>query len=184
MTRREVKMAGFGGQGIILAGYILGKAAAVFENRNAVQTQSYGPEARGGACSADIVIDDDAIDYPLTSKVDVFVAMSEDAYRTHNDCMTANGVLIIDEELVRLNERHGKRKVFRIPATKMAIDLGKRVVTNIVMLGFVTAVTDLVGFEAMKKAVLDSIPKGTEELNLKAFESGYQYGLKARTRTE
>jgi len=178
MTRTELKIGGFGGQGIILAGYIIGKAAAIFDNKEAVQTQSYGPEARGSACSAAIIIDEKQIDYPLISKVDVLILMSEEAYHTYRNLLVENGTLIIDEDLVHLSEEDKKRKVLKIPATKMAEGIGKRIVANIVMLGFFAAVSKLISHEAMKKAVLSSIPKGTEELNSKAFEQGYQYGLK------
>ncbi|MCK5548131.1 MAG: 2-oxoacid:acceptor oxidoreductase family protein [Thermoplasmata archaeon] len=178
MTRMEVKMGGFGGQGMILAGYIIGKAAAVFDNKEAVQTQSYGPEARGGACSASVIIDEKQIDYPLTSAIDVMVLMSQEAYTTYRKLLVENGTLIIDEDLVHLSDEDQKRKVFKIPATKMAQELGRRIVANIVMLGFFTATAKVVTYDAMKQAVLTSIPKGTEELNSKAFEQGYQYGMK------
>lgn len=184
MTRTEIKMGGFGGQGIVLAGYIIGKAAAVLDGKEAVQTQSYGPEARGGACSAGVVIDDNPIDYPLISDVHVLILMSQEAYTTYRKFLIENGTLIIDEDLVHLSDEDEKREVFRIPATKMASKLGRRIVANIVMLGFFTATTDLVGYESMKKAVLSSIPKGTEDLNSKAFEQGYQYGKKMRSQNE
>jgi 2-oxoglutarate ferredoxin oxidoreductase subunit gamma len=184
MKRTEIKIAGFGGQGIILAGYIIGKAAAVFDGKEAVQTQSYGPEARGSACSANVVIDGKQIDYPLVSNVEILVLMSQEAYNIYRKLLVENGTLVIDEDLVHLSKEDEKHNVFKIPATRMAEDIGKRIVANIVMLGFFTATTKLIGHEAMKKAVLSSIPKGTEELNTKAFEQGYQYGQKLGAQNE
>jgi 2-oxoglutarate ferredoxin oxidoreductase subunit gamma len=184
MNRIEIMMGGFGGQGIILAGYIMGKAASVYDGKEAVQTQSYGPEARGGACSANVIIDEIVIDYPLVSKVDYLVLMSQEAYTTYGKHLAEDGVMIIDEDLVHLSEKDGKRKVHKILATRMATNLGKRIVANIVMLGFFTATTKIINYEAMKKAVLSSIPKGTEELNSKAFEEGYQFGLKGEPSDE
>jgi 2-oxoglutarate ferredoxin oxidoreductase subunit gamma len=184
MTRTEIKMAGFGGQGIVLAGYIIGKAAAVFDGKEAVQTQSYGPEARGGACSANLVIDQNRIDYPLVSNVDIMILMSQEAYTTYRNLLVENGKLIIDEDLVHLSEEDKKREVHKIPATKMAEEIGRRIVANIVMLGFFTATSKLIGHDAMKKAVMGSIPKGTEDLNTKAFEQGYQYGMKLGANNE
>lgn len=184
MKRTEIKIAGFGGQGIILSGYIIGKAAAVFDGKEAVQTQSYGPEARGGACSANVVVDSAQIDYPLVSDVSVLVLMSQEAYHIYRNLLVDNGTLIIDEDLVHLSPEDEKRNVFKIPATRMAEQIGKRIVANIVMLGFFTSTTRLIAHEAMKKAVLSSIPKGTEELNTKAFEQGYQYGEKLGAQNE
>ena len=184
MKRTEIMMAGFGGQGIVLAGYIIGKAASVYDKKEAVQTQSYGPEARGGACSANVVIDENVIDYPLVSNVEYLILMSQEAYTTYGKRLARDGVMIIDEDLVHLSEEDKMGKVYLIPATRMAEELGKRIVSNIVMLGFFTAVTRLIHYEAMKKSVLDSIPKGTEELNTKAFEKGYQFGLKGKTPDE
>ena len=177
MNRMEVKIAGFGGQGIVLAGYIIGKAAAVFDGKNAVQTQSYGPEARGGACSADVVIDTASIDYPLAGEVDVLILMSQEAYHMYRSDMKKEGLLIIDEDLVHLSESDRVGRLLRIPATRFAEKLGRRIVSNIVMLGFFTATANSIGYDSMLKAVLDSIPEGTEELNTKAFNLGFDYGL-------
>jgi 2-oxoglutarate ferredoxin oxidoreductase subunit gamma len=175
----DVKLCGFGGQGIVLSGYILGKAASIFDNKEAVLTQSYGPEARGGACSADVVISDVTIDYPYLKDVNILVIMSQEAYFTYTKHLGKNGILLIDENLVEIDERQVKKnkwQLYKIPSTKLAEELGKKIVANIVMLGFLTAVTDVVSYKAMKSAILSSVPKGTEKLNEGAFEKGYQHG--------
>lgn len=172
----EVRLAGFGGQGIILAGHILGKAASLFEKKNAVFTQSYGPEARGGSCSADVVISDDTIHYPKVIEPDVLVLMSQGALGTYGANIKAGGILILDKDLVTLMEEPQGLIIYRAPATRIAEEMGKRIVANIVMLGAVAALGGVVGYEPMKKAVVDSIPAGTEVFNISAFDKGYEYG--------
>ena len=174
--KTEIRLAGFGGQGIILAGNILGKAASLYEHLQAVFTQSYGPEARGGACSADVIISQGEIFYPRVSKPQILVLMSEEAKNTYGRLMSNRAMILIDEDLVQMDEAPEGSRLFRIPATRLAEKLGRKIVANIVMLGFITAVTGVVGYEAMKQALFDSIPSGTEELNLKAFEKGFEYG--------
>jgi 2-oxoglutarate ferredoxin oxidoreductase subunit gamma len=174
--KTEIRLAGFGGQGIVLAGHILGKAASLFEHLNSVFTQSYGPEARGGACSADVIIAGGAIFYPRVSCPHILVLMSEEAKHTYGGLMSKEAVVLIDEDLVKLDSVPAGCRLFKIPATRLAEKLGRKIVANIVMLGFITSITGAVGYEAMKQALFDSIPRGTEELNLKAFEKGYDYG--------
>ncbi|MCK4367832.1 MAG: 2-oxoacid:ferredoxin oxidoreductase subunit gamma [Thermoplasmata archaeon] len=176
MSRKEVRVGGFGGQGIILAGFILGKAVAIYEEKEAVQTQSYGPEARGGSCHADVIISDEDINYPMGTVPDVLVLMSQDAFNEYHGKIADDAILIVDEDLVDASAFRKKNKVFKAPATRIAEELGKKIVANIVMLGFLAAVADVVSHDAMKKSVLDSVPKGTEDLNLEAFEKGYEYG--------
>jgi 2-oxoglutarate ferredoxin oxidoreductase subunit gamma len=178
--KTEIRLAGFGGQGIILAGNILGKAASLYEQLQAVFTQSYGPEARGGACSADVIISGGAIYYPRVSLPKILVLMSEEAKNTYGRQMSDQALVLIDEDLVRMDTVPEGCLLFKIPATRLAEKLGRKIVANIVMLGFITAVTEVVGYEAMKKALFDSIPGGTEELNLKAFEKGFEYGKKQK----
>jgi 2-oxoglutarate ferredoxin oxidoreductase subunit gamma len=179
--RLEVRLSGFGGQGIVLAGSILGKSVALFERKNAVFTQSYGPEARGGACSADVVISDETIHYPKVSQPDVLVFMSEEAKNTYGRLMSSGTTVIIDEDLVKNDGLEGRcSRLFSVPATRIAEGVGRKMVANIVMLGFLAAVTDVVRYESLKRAVLSSVPKGTEELNTQAFEEGYRYGQEGK----
>jgi 2-oxoglutarate ferredoxin oxidoreductase subunit gamma len=179
MNRREVRLSGFGGQGIVLAGNILGKAAAIYDGGHATFTQSYGPEARGGACAAEVVIDSQPVHYPHIVDPEMLVVMSQGAYNRYVPNFRPDGLLISDSDLVELDERVGERRVLTVPATRIAEDVGRRIVANIVMLGFLTAVTDLVSVDAMRKAVLTSIPKGTEAMNSQAFQAGLEYGRKA-----
>ncbi len=178
MSREEVIIGGFGGQGIILAGYIVGQAASIYDRKQATFTQSYGPEARGGACRAQVVISDSEISYPYIDNPSVLAVMSQEAYTQYSPEMRKGTLLLVDEDLVKPRKSKDNR-ILAIPATRIAQELGRRAVANIVMLGFLTAVAKVVSTEAMKKAVLGSVPKGTEELNMKAFERGYSYGLKA-----
>jgi 2-oxoglutarate ferredoxin oxidoreductase subunit gamma len=177
MTRTEIKLAGFGGQGIVLAAFILGKAVSIFDKKNAVLTQSYGPEARGGACSADVVKADGEIDFPEVTIPQILVIMSQEAYTKYGEHIKDKGILLIDEDLVKLEPTEKKIKTYSIPSTRFAEELGRKIVANIVMLGFVTAITDVASVEAVKSSLLDSVPKGTEELNMTALMKGYDYGL-------
>ena len=171
----EVRLCGFGGQGIILAGRIAGAGAALHDEREVTLTQSYGPESRGGACSTALIISDRSILYPRVTRPSVMVAMSQEAYTTYRGQLTEGGVLLIDADLVDPDPTAGQRPI-PIPATRIAEqELGRRIVANIVMLGALAALTEVVSEEAMRRAVLDSVPKGTEELNKQAFQMGYDY---------
>ena len=178
MNRLEIRLSGFGGQGIIRSGEIIGRAATLYDGRYATFTQSYGPESRGGAAAAQVAIADDPVElsYPHLINPSVLVVMSQGAYNKYVPGFRRDGLLIIDESLVELDEKAEGLRVLGIPATRMAEELGRRIVANVVMLGFLAAVTDIASPEALRKAVLDSVPKGTEELNERAFEVGFEYG--------
>ena len=177
--RKEIRICGFGGQGIILAGIILGKAASLFDGNEAVQTQSYGPEARGGASKCEVVIDNKLIEYPKVQSPDVLVAMSEEALLKYIGDLKDEGTLIVDTSTTDIDgvmefvEEHNI-KVYEAPATKTAMqDIGLKIVANIVMVGAITKITEVISKEAVIKAIEDSVPKGTEEKNIAAFEAGY-----------
>ncbi|MCD6171569.1 MAG: 2-oxoacid:acceptor oxidoreductase family protein [Thermoplasmata archaeon] len=174
--KKEIRFSGYGGQGIILMGNIAAKAAVLYDDKNAVYTPSYGPEARGGAASSNVIIADEEIDYPYVTDIDVLVAMSQLGYEHNAPLLKDNGVLIIDKDLVKL--KNGVGKVAKIDATRIAEQLGKRIVANIVMLGFFTAVTKILSYDAIKKAVLESVPAKFKELNEIALEKGYKEGKK------
>jgi 2-oxoglutarate ferredoxin oxidoreductase subunit gamma len=176
MSRAEIKIGGFGGQGVILTGLVLGKAAALFGGKNATMIQSFGPEARGSACSSQVVVADEEILYPYVRQPQVLVVMSQEAYTKFIGELAPDGVLLYEEDLVRLDEQVGQRASHGVPATRIAEDLGNRIVVNMVMLGFFTAVTGLLSEEAVRDAVRSSVPRGTEELNLLAFSRGVDYG--------
>lgn len=170
----EVRMSGFGGQGIMTAGQILGKAAAVHEGRNAVMAQSYGPESRGGASSAEILISDGEIPYPHVSDPDAVLILAQEAYAKYGKTRPDHTLMVVEADLVELDPvaEKGKRCV-RVPVTKLAEKVGKRLVTNMVALGALAKATQIVSADSLRKAIAEFVPPGTEELNLKAFEAGY-----------
>ena len=176
MRVTEIRIAGFGGQGVILSAVILGKAASLYENGFATMTQNFGPEARGGACSAQLVVSDSPVLYPYVTNPDIMVIMSQEAYNRFAKELKPQGLLIVEEDLVRVSDLTGHPRVYSIPATRFAEELGKRMVLNSVMVGFFTAVTKLLSADAVRKAVADSVPPVFRELNLKAFEKGFEYG--------
>ena len=172
--RYEIRFAGFGGQGVVLVGFILGKAAALYGGLEAVMTQSYGPEARGGASSANIVISDSAIDYPFVQAPNLLVALSQEAYTKFRPSTHTEALILIDQDLVQPTAND---PVYSIPATSIAEQLGKRIVANMVILGFLTTVYRRISIEAMEKAIKDSVKPKTIELNLEAFSQGVEFGL-------
>lgn len=184
MKLTEIRIAGFGGQGVILAANIIGKAMAIFGGGYATLTQNYGPEARGGACSAQLVLSDEPILYPYTTRPDVLVVMSQEAFARFAPDMNPSGMLLVEEELVALTELPPAVQVFAIPATRIAEELGKKMVLNVVMVGFFAARTGLLPKEAYLKAVADSVPSNAKEVNLQAFERGYSYGEQLPERAE
>lgn len=175
VNRYDIRLCGYGGQGIIRAGYIVGQAASIFEHKSAVFMQDYGPEARGGAVRADVIISDAPVLYPYIDTPSILVAMSQQAYDKYCPQNPQNTLVIIDQDLVKPGETRGKR-FLAVPSSRIAEELGRVMVANVVMLGFLTAATNIMSPEAMKKSILTSVPKGTEELNTKAFERGYTYG--------
>jgi 2-oxoglutarate ferredoxin oxidoreductase subunit gamma len=176
MSATEIKFSGFGGQGVILAGIIIGRAASIYANKFATLTQSFGPEARGSACSAQLIVSDDRVLYPYVTKPEILLAMSQEAFNKFLPETTEDATIIIEEELVRPQGLKPGMKLCGIPATRLAEELGRKMILNIVMVGFFTSVTRLVDYEAVKEAVKASVPQGTEVMNLKAFDRGYQYG--------
>ncbi len=176
MRLTEIRIAGFGGQGVILSAILLGKAASIYQNGFATMTQNFGPEARGGACSAQLILSDEPVLYPYVTRPDIMVVMSQEAYNRFSPELKPEGLLIVEEDLVRVSDLKGDPKVYSIPATRIAEELGKRMVLNSVMVGFFTAVTNLLTADAVRKAVADSVPPSFRELNLKAFDRGYEYG--------
>jgi 2-oxoglutarate ferredoxin oxidoreductase subunit gamma len=157
----------------------LGKAASIHQGEFATMTQNFGPEARGGACSAQLMLSDTPVAYPYVTHPDVMVVMSQEAYSKFAPELKEGGTLLIERDLVRVTDLPAQTKIYSVPATRLAEELGKRMVLNIVMVGFFTAVTQLLEADAVRKAVADSVPASFKELNLKAFEKGYEYGKAA-----
>lgn len=174
--RLEVRLAGFGGQGIIRAGLMLAMAACMHSDKEAVQTQSYGPESRGGSCKSEVVISDEEIDYPKVVEPDILVVMSQEAFSTYAHSLRANKVLLLDPDMVREHKLKSNVRIFMVPATKIAQELGRSIVANVIMLGALIAITGIVPLDALQKSLLDNVPRGTEKLNMTALERGHQYG--------
>ncbi|MBQ6220404.1 MAG: 2-oxoacid:ferredoxin oxidoreductase subunit gamma [Methanosphaera sp.] len=176
--RADIRIAGFGGQGVIMCGIVIAKAASLFDKNYAVQTQSYGPEARGGASRTEVVVSDEQIDYPKVDNPQIFVAMSHEALIKYIDDIQEGAILLIDPDLVYKEEieeiiTDKKLEVYASKATATAEEtIGKKIVSNIVMLGSFVEATGVITKEAAKESILDSVPPGTEELNIKAFEEG------------
>jgi len=173
MMRTELTIAGVGGQGSILAGVILGKAAVTYDGKYATQTQAYSSELRGGFAATWVVISDEPVEYPRVINPDILVAQAMDSIERFGDSMKADGVLIIDSDMISTAPEKVKT-VFSIPATSLARNEIKAPVTaNIIMLGALCKVTNVVSRQALEKAVAESVPKGKEDLNLKALQLGY-----------
>jgi len=185
MNRLEIRLSGFGGQGIIRSGEIIGKAVVLYDRRLATFTQSYGPESRGGEAAAQVAIADDPVDlsYPHVLDPSILVVMSQGAYNKYVPEFRRDGLLIIDDGLVELDEKADGLRVLGIPATRFAEELGRRIVANVIMLGFLAAVTDVVSPQSLKRAVLESVPPKTIELNEKAFDMGFHYGQELQRNT-
>lgn len=172
----RVVLTGFGGQGIVLAGHILGKAASIHEGREATLIQAYGPEARGGATLVQVVLSDTPILYPYIESADAIVCMSQEGFTKYGPILGQRGLLLYEMDLVHLDEASFAGRALGIPATRLAVEAGRKMVANIVMLGFLTAAAGVVGKAAMQEAIRTSVPKGTEALNLEAFERGIAHG--------
>lgn len=174
MSRTEIRITGFGGQGVVLSGHIIGHACAVNAGQHATMIQSFGPEARGSACSSTVVFSDTEVLYPYIHRPDIFVVMSAEGYDKYRDELKDKGTLIYEQDLVQPKLKKGQPS-YGVPSTRIAESLGRSIVQNIVMLGFFAAVTKIVPKEAMREAVRHSVPAGTEELNLRAFDSGWDH---------
>ena len=179
MSVTEIRFAGFGGQGVIMMATVIGEAACIFENGYSTMTQAFGPEARGGAASAQVVLSDQPVLYPYVTEPNILVVMAQEAYTKFSPEVRSDGILIVETDLVRVTTavKPGVR-VYGVPATRLAEQLGKKMVLNIVMTGFFTAVTGLLAAESVRNAVLDSVPAHSKDLNLRAFEAGFAYGQK------
>jgi len=181
--RKEIRITGFGGQGVVLAGYILGKAAAVHDHQEATLVQSYGPEARGSACACQVVLADAAINYPYVRRQEVLVAMSQEGFDSYIGQVAPGGVVLYDEDLVEPVDPPTPASLFAaIPATRIAEKMGRRMAANIVMLGFLVGCTELVSGAAIRDAVRTSVPPGTEDFNLAALEQGLTHAAEVLER--
>lgn len=182
MSRYEVRIGGFGGQGVVTMAVVMGETLSLIENKYVVQTQSYGPEARGGASKSELVISDEEIDYPKVQAPDVFIVLSRAAYLEYVDGLKENGTLIIDEDLVEIEGNLPKGvKVYKIPATRIADkEVGSKQATNVVMLGAFSAITGVLSRDGIKKRIEERWPRFVRS-NLLALELGFKAGEEALT---
>ncbi len=183
MKTTVIKIGGFGGQGVIMMGYVIGRAASIYAGGHATMTQAFGPEARGSACSSQVIISPDPILYPYVTLPEIMVLMSQEAYSKFSPEIAKKGIMLVEKDLVKPEKVKEGLKVYAVPATRFAEELGLKIVLNIVMLGFFTGVTGLIDADSMRKAVEASVPEGTEKKNLQAFEKGYEYGVELMGKT-
>lgn len=166
----EIRLSGSGGQGLILAGIILAEGA-LNDGKNSIQTQSYGPEARGGASRAEVIISDTEINYPKVTKCDILLSLTQKSCDKYLDSLKKNGILIIDDT-VKVPKRDDIN-IYHVPILKKAKDdIGTSLVSNIVALGAINGITNIIDKEILKEAILNRVPPGTEEKNKKAYEYG------------
>ncbi len=182
---KEIRLSGTGGQGLILAGLILAEAAGVYDGHEVIQTQSYGPEARGGASRAEVIISDNVIDFPKVTSPDIVLVMSQQACDRYGSQVKQGGIILVDDTNVSSLPTIEGASVVTLPITEIARhDVGRQVVANVVALGALVGVTDIATPKAMEQAILSRVPKGTEELNMKAFNVGLERGREARAKHE
>jgi len=176
MARIEIIIVGIGGMGVILAGRILARAAAIYENKEVVQTQSYGAEARGTAAKSEIIIDDRKINYPKVRKCDILIAMSQDGLKKYLPYLKNNGNLIFEKSLIKNVPKMRKLKILGVPAVKIAEELiGKRMVANIVIISAAARFSKIVSENSLKKAIIDIVPEPVRNINLRAVEEGNRF---------
>lgn len=169
-TTTQIRIGGVGGQGIVLAGRLLGKAAALYDGKEAVCTQSYGPEARGGASRSDVIISSEPLDYPYVTEADILAVLFQEAYARFHTRVAPDATVIVDTSLVRHLDT--EQRVCGLPASQIAQDLGSKVVANIVILGYLIGKTGVVGRESLEQAIRTSVKKQHVELDLKALDAG------------
>ena len=174
--RYEIRFAGSGGQGIIMAALIFAEAAGVYDGKYVCQTQSYGPEARGGNSKAEVVVSKEVIDYPKATKLDLLLAMNQAACDTYFPDLKPDGLLVVDSTLV---DQVPTSRVVPIPFTKIAVrEAGRELVANMVALGAAGYLTQIVSLKSLELALLARVPKGTEEMNRKVFNAGIKAARK------
>ncbi|MCL6482293.1 MAG: 2-oxoacid:acceptor oxidoreductase family protein [Firmicutes bacterium] len=178
MSEVEIQIGGLGGQGVILAGMVIGRGLVLYDGYHVSLTQSFGPEARGSACSAQLVVSREPVLYPYVTNPHILVTLSQEAYRRFVPSLRPGGTLIVEADLVQAVPLPDAVALYRVPATRLAEALGRRLVMNMVLVGFFTAVIGLPHPDSVRRAIRDSVPTGTEALNLAAFEQGYNFGLK------
>ena len=171
-ARTEIRLAGEGGQGMILAGIILAEAAAIYDGLNVVQSQSYGPEARGGASKSEVIISREEIDFPEVIQADILITLSQEACDKYSTQLSKGGLLILDTDNVQV---FPTSESVKLPITTLAVNTtGRAITANTVALGILVALTGVVSQNAITKAVASRAPKGTQKMNLAALNAGFK----------
>jgi 2-oxoglutarate ferredoxin oxidoreductase subunit gamma len=176
-----IRFVGFGGQGIVLSSYIVGQSAA-FDGKQAIQNQSYGSESRGGECRGDVIISEEEICELEPTRQDVLVAMTQPGYEKFIGALKPGGTLIVDKDLVATDSALDPPDISRyaIQATDIAFrQFGRKIIANMVVLGFMNSLLDIVSQASLERAISESVPKGTEEMNLKALQAGIELARQA-----
>jgi len=182
LQKTEIRLSGSGGQGLILAGLILAEAAAIYEGKNAVQTQSYGPEARGGASKSEVIISNGEILYPKTTRLDYLLALNQESCDKYAHDLKDDGLLLVDTDAV---EHVPPVKSISLPLVRTAREkIGRVMTANIISLGALVGISQVVSAKSLEKAVLKRVPKGTEQLNLKALELGFRLAEEVKANIE
>jgi 2-oxoglutarate ferredoxin oxidoreductase subunit gamma len=176
IAEKEVMITGFGGQGIVLIGNILGKAATIYDLKHATMIQAFGPEARGGSCSSQVIISEQEILFPYVQRPQVLICMSQEGFEKNVASLAPAGLLIWDTDMVNVRDLDPGWTTYHIPATRFAEELGNKMMANIVMLGFLSTVSELVQVDSLRQAMLSSVPGKTRDGNGKAFDRGREYG--------
>jgi 2-oxoglutarate ferredoxin oxidoreductase subunit gamma len=173
MERYEIRLSGEGGQGLVLAGAIVAEAVGIYGGKHVTYTQSYGPESRGGSCRSDVVVSDEPVDYPICTRLDLLLALTQKACDSYSRKLKNDGVLIVDENRVSAIPP-GSFRLCRLPILHTArVKLAKEVVANMVCVGIVGMLSGLASREHLHKAVVARVPKGTQEINRRALEAGF-----------
>jgi 2-oxoglutarate ferredoxin oxidoreductase subunit gamma len=171
LKKTEIRICGLGGQGVVLAGQILGKAA-VYDGKNVVQTQSYGAEARGTTAKSEVIISEDKIGFPMVRKCDILIALSQEALEKNIKDLKKEGILIIDNSIIQ-NIPENEAKIYTVPATELAEKtFGQRIFANMIMLGFLQAATNIVTEKSLEKAIKDTLPAKSAAINVQALKKG------------
>jgi 2-oxoglutarate ferredoxin oxidoreductase subunit gamma len=175
MSRFEVRIAGLGGQGIVTAGVMIGRAASVFGGKYVTLARSYGPESRGGASKIEVIVSDERVNYPKLRTPSLVAVMSQEAYTKNVSGLSRDTIMIIDPDMIQEEQLNHGSRTYRVPVTRIAERLGKKIVSNMVMVGAIIGLTNMVDTEAVEKAITRYAPLGTEQLNITAFKNGYDF---------
>ena len=175
MKKVEIRLTGVGGQGVVLSSVILGRAASVYDKINAVQTQTYGSDMRGGDVCTEVIISEEKIIYPIINNPDILIALAQRAYDNHIKDLKPNGILITDSNLVKIDTSFKENIYYYDMFNKIAIDQFKKKITaNMIMMGFIYKKTGVVSYHSLKKAIIDLLPSKTYKLNKKALDLGIE----------